>query len=455
MVVPEPARAPTEQAAAPSSDVLPPEAPSAPSALGSQEPFKATAPALSTPTSSPQAASAAPAPPQAQVVSMGPKGLTVQSDDARFSFNLRFPFMFDAKATLNNDLPKGGDAFFPRFFGPIFTVTLYKAVTGKLIVGFMDQSVTVVNAWMDIAAHPLLHLKLGKFLYPISLERQVLPLRIAMLEHGIASSLLPASEFGAQLWGASADKLFEYQLTFGNGTPTNARTEIDLDDAKEGIARVYLRPFARTAIAGLNNLGFGIGATYGRRDEQPVNTTIRTLGARPFFVTNAPDATAGTVLADGDVVRLVPQVGYTGGPFSVFAEYIRTSEELTRGSAKDTLTHQSAQALATLVLTGENAVLLDILSPQRPFDLSAGQFGALELVARGEYIEFDADTFPTYANPARSAQSAWAVGGGFNWVPTEIIRVMVNYEHTEFGAAKGAKKQRAENLLGLRVQALF
>ncbi|MET0340363.1 MAG: hypothetical protein ABW252_05145 [Polyangiales bacterium] len=427
-------------------------------------PSKPTAPALTTaPPASPQAASSVPAPPATQLVSMGPKGLTVQSPDAKFSFNLRFPFMFDAKATLNDAQPKGGDAMFPRFFGPIFTVSLYKIVTGKLIVGFSDATapaVNVVTAWADIGPLPLLHLRVGKLLYPISLERQTLPLRIVLLEHGIASGLLPLTEFGAQLWGTSENKVFEYQLTLGNGTPTGARSETDLDDGKDGIGRVYVRPFAATQNAGLKGLGIGFGGSYGRRQGSPtvpLTGTLRTLGGRPYFATNSDPANpaTGTVFAKGNVVRLVPQLAYTGGPVSFYGEYIRLTEQLNKGSERRTLTHQSAHGVLAVVLTGEDAVLLDIVSPKRPFSLSRGQFGAFELAAHAEYVKFDEDTFPTFANPARSAESASAYGGGVNWIVNDLIRVMVDYEHTAFTAPAGAKKLKAENLLGARVQALF
>lgn len=181
----------------------------------------------------------------APAVSFGPKGLDVQSGDGSFVFNIRFPFMFDAKATPSDGQPSVGSAFYPRFFGPILSTKIYQSVTGKLIVGFQDRSVTVVNAWLDVAAHQWLHIRVGKMLYPISLERQTLPLRIVFLEHGIASSLLGVSEFGLQLWGAAPDKLFEYQLAFGNGAPANQHYETDLDSGKDVIGRVFSRPFAR------------------------------------------------------------------------------------------------------------------------------------------------------------------------------------------------------------------
>ena len=427
---------------------------------------KGTVPGLtSAPPTSPQAAGAAPALPLSERVSVGPKGFTAQSDDGRFAFNVRMPFMFDAKATLHNAQPKGGDAFFPRFFGPIFTISIFKVVTGKLIVGFQDKSVTVVNAWTDIVTHPLLHLRLGKVLTPISLERQALPLRAVMLEHGIASQLLPVSEFGAQVWGASDNKVFEYQAMFTNGAPSNQHYETDLDNSKDGILRAYTRPFASTQIEALRGLGLGFGASYGRHHGAPtapgaatttLTDTSKTLGGRTFFSTlvNASDP-AGTVFADGKVVRLVPQLGYLAGPLSFYAEYIRLTERLRKGAVTDTLTHQSYHAVAALVVTGEKAVMLDIVQPKRPFNLKARHFGALELTAHAERIDYDKHTFPTFANPARSALHATAIGAGFNWIPTEIIRVMVNFEHTQFGAVQGASKLRQEELVGARFQALY
>lgn len=475
VVAQEPPPTPSSAVAEPTAPAAPAQEPQSPPAAASVEPVpaaspvgpsnhldRATAPSLTiAPPHAPQAATAAPPGPPAQIVSMSARGLTVQSEDAHYAFNIRFPFMFDFKSTLNNSQPANGDAFYPRFFGPIFTVTLHKAVTGKLIVGFQNRSVGVVNAWFDVAAHPLLHLRLGKFLYPISLERQTLPLRIVMLEHGIASTLLPVSEFGAQLWGALPDKLFEYQLTFGNGAYANQHYEVDLDKGKDLIGRLYLRPFARTDIAALKGFGIGFGASWGKHRNQSGTTLTgapATLGGRTFFNTlvsqNANDPST-TVFSAGPVVRLVPQLSYTAGPVSLYAEYIRVSERLKKGAARDTFTHQSAHAVLAAVVTGENAVLLDWPAPKRPFDWSAGQFGALELVANVEGLQYDEDVFPEYANPARSAQKALAYGGGFNWYPTEIIRVMVNYEHTEFGAVKGVKKLRAEELLAVRVQALF
>jgi phosphate-selective porin len=423
------------------------------------EPKSATPASAGSPPAAALAASQPAATAAPPVVSFGPKGFNVQSEDGRFAFNIRFPFMFDAKATPSDDQPSSGDAFYPRFFGPILSTTIYQSVTGKLIVGFQDRSVTVVNAWLDVAAHPWLHVRVGKMLYAISLERQTLPLRIVFLEHGIASSLLGVSEFGAQLWGAAADRAFEYQLTFGNGAPANQHYETDLDNGKDAIGRVFLRPFARAGVPALAGFGLGFGGSYGVHRgaaTTPLTGVSRTLGGRTFFATRADamDPSATTV-ADGRVVRLVPQAAYVGGPVSVYTEYIRAIERLRNGSNRESVTNQSFHVVGSVVLTGEDAVLLDIVSPRKPLDVSAGQLGAFEVVGRFETIAFDSELFPTLADPAVSARSATALGGGLNWVPTDTVRLMIDYEHTRFRAAQEAPRLRAENLLGLRLQALF
>jgi phosphate-selective porin OprO/OprP len=429
------------------------------------------------PPAAPQATTAALPPPPSpppppSIASFGPKGLNVATADGNFVFNLRFPFMFDYKASIGNNLPRAGDAFYPRFFGPIFTVNIYKAVTGKLIVGFQDRQVTVVNAWMDVAAHHWAHLKVGKVLYPISLERQTLPLRIVFLEHGFASQLLPISEFGVQIWGGTEDKLFEYQLTFGNGAPANQHYETDFDRGKDIVGRVYARPFLRTGIPALAGFGLGVGASWGQHDgtaATPLTGVARSAANRTFLSTrsaslpNGAADPAGTVIANGDVVRIVPQLNYTVGPVSLYAEYIRTRERLSLGSTARTITNQSAHAVLAVALTGEKETLLDIISPKRPLSFSQGGFGAFELVARFETIHFDKGLFPTFVNPAAPAvannaavaQSANAIGAGFNWIPVDIVRLMANYEVTLFNAPAGGVKHRNEHFLGARLQALF
>jgi phosphate-selective porin OprO/OprP len=404
-------------------------------------------------------AAPAPAPAPIGIVTLGPKGFNAQTEDGRFAFNIRFPFMFDAKATISEELPLNGDAFYPRFFGPIISGTLFKNVTGRLIVGFQDRSVTVVNAWMDLAVTSWLHLRVGKVLSPLSLERATLPLRITLLEHGLASSLLPISEFGVSLWGASDDKLIEYTAMLSNGAAANIHYEVDQDPGKDILGRVFVKPFVRTGIPGLAGFGLGIGASYGVHKgsaANPLTGNARTLGGRVFFSTiaNAMEPEA-TVFADGKVIRIVPQAAYVAGPLALYGEYLRTTERLRAGNRTADITNSSYHAVAAVVLTGENAVLLDVLSPKRPFNWDEGHYGAFELVARAEHIDYDKDLFPRFANPVAAAKSATAFGGGFNWIPTDAVRLMVNYEYTQFTAAQGATKLRHEHLLGLRLQALF
>lgn len=398
-----------------------------------------------------------PAPPS--VATIGPKGLTVQSDDGRFAFNFRLPIMLDTKLSFADEPRIADSAFLPRFFGPILSSTMYDVVNGKLIVGFADKNVNVLNAWIEVKADAWLRLRVGKFTYPIALERQLLALRIVFMEQGIASALLPLYELGAQLWGGPADKLLEYQLTVGNGLAPNQNQEGEVDQNKDVIGRVYARPFVRSGFTPLAGLGFGIGASWGVHEgsaTSPLTGTVKTLGGRTFYAprgsSSDPDA---TVVADGSVARLVPQASYVLGPLSIYSEYIRARERLRVGAMARRLTHESFHAVAALVLTGERAVLLDLVVPQQPFDLSAGHIGAVELIGRYESVRFDEQTFPAFADPTVSARAARALGTGLNWLPTELLRVSVNYEHTSFRSAAGARRLPSEDVLAMRLQACF
>ncbi len=91
-----------------------------------------------------------------------------------------------------------------------------------------------------------------------------------------------------------------------------------------------------------------------------------------------------------------------------------------------------------------------------PFEPSKGTWGALELAARYNALLLDEDSFPTYANPNRSARKARAWGAVANWHWSRNIKLSLAFEQTHYegGAASGADRN-TENTLFQRVQAAF
>jgi phosphate-selective porin OprO/OprP len=95
------------------------------------------------------------------------------------------------------------------------------------------------------------------------------------------------------------------------------------------------------------------------------------------------------------------------------------------------------------------------VSPSKPFDLSAGTFGALEVVARYSDLMVDEDAFPAFANPAVAARRAQGVGVGLNWYLNRAFKVALDYERTKFRGGAATGNREPENALLLRFQIAF
>src|SRR5213075_1254114 len=83
------------------------------------------------------------------------------------------------------------------------------------------------------------------------------------------------------------------------------------------------------------------------------------------------------IAAAGRVERIAPHLTWGAGPFALYADAVWTREHI----AGVTVDARAASAIATVVVTGETADPLGFVIPARPFDLAAGQIGAIALVA--------------------------------------------------------------------------
>jgi phosphate-selective porin OprO and OprP len=108
----------------------------------------------------------------------------------------------------------------------------------------------------------------------------------------------------------------------------------------------------------------------------------------------------------------------------------------------------------------------------KPFN--KGGWGALQLISRFDYLNLDdpdlitapTNTFATGVNTLASLTSRQARGGtqtgyqlGLTWIPTDYVRFMVNYIHTEvkggpFAAAAAPTSLLPINERGYRTDAV-
>ena len=85
-----------------------------------------------------------------------------------------------------------------------------------------------------------------------------------------------------------------------------------------------------------------------------------------------------------------------------------------------------------------------------------GAWGAVELKGRVHALELDEATFPTFADPARSVTDARAWAVGVNWHLNQNVKLVVDYERTDFdrGAPAGADRHVEQGIL-TRLQLAF
>ena len=95
-------------------------------------------------------------------------------------------------------------------------------------------------------------------------------------------------------------------------------------------------------------------------------------------------------------------------------------------------------------------------APEVVVEVTSDPFRAVEIAARYGEIRIDPNTFPTFANPDAAAQRARSGGVGLNWHFARNVKLVVDYERTNFsgGAAAGANR-RAENFFVTRLQTAF
>ena len=108
------------------------------------------------------------------------------------------------------------------------------------------------------------------------------------------------------------------------------------------------------------------------------------------------------------------------------------------------------------------------IMPAHPFSLKDGGLGAIELAGRVSYIDLNSSYDPTIA---LASQSGAIDGGrqtgytlGLNWYPNDLLRFMLDYNHTVFdrangtaitGAALGVPVGDTFDALSLRAQIVF
>jgi phosphate-selective porin OprO and OprP len=437
------------------------------------------------PVTEQQAASATVSNPQ---IFAGPGGFSFQSADGANQIRFHGEFDFDGRFYDDNLTPDGSrSTWLLRRARPIVEGTFANIFDFRFNPDFAGGKTVIQDAFVAARFNPLFVVTAGKFKEPFGLERLQLSPNNEFIELGLPSDLVPNRDLGLQVSGtwAFTSGTLTYQVGYFDGvvdgvsTDSNSTPDIDNNDKKDLVARVFTQPFLTSGLPGLKGLGAGIAASYVNEVGSVTNTllpTYKTETQRSFFSYYAPTTSTGAAspngtIANGERLRISPQAFYYFKSFGLLSEYVDETQDVSRtlGSGAKALTRRAAlkpdswQLMATYLVTGDDATFGTVV-PKRPFAIGEPGWGAVELAARVSELSLDSATFTDvkgvvdswFADPDAQASKAVAWTLGVNWYLTQNVEWVLNYTTTRFdGGAKDGTDRADERAFFTRFQVAF
>ncbi|HYE05748.1 MAG TPA: porin [Planctomycetota bacterium] len=375
------------------------------------------------------------------------KGFSWASADKGFSLKIGAYVQTDGRFYLDDDnaTPLLADKFLVRRARVVVSGGLGPWIDYRIMPDFAASTI-LQDAYANAKLAPAAQIQVGLQKAPVGLERLRSGAALTFLERGYPTSLAPNRDVGVQLHG-DVGTFGRYEVGVFNGTPDGASVATDVNDDKDGAARLWFTPFAAGDIDLLRGLGFGVGGTLGfANGATPSHTSI---GQAVIFTYRA-----GTT-AEGRHTRVHPQLFWSGGPFSLLAEYALSQQEIEVVGADEEVEIDAYQVQASWVLTGEEPTWRGV-KPKRPFAVGGDGWGAFELAARVTGIDFG-DAHDLALAAATAVREATTYGVALNWHLTGNLKWQIDYEHTEFdgGGALGEPDRDTEQALSTRVQFSF
>ncbi len=386
------------------------------------------------------------------VVKASQDGFGFQSQDQNFTIKFHGLVQADGRYYANDNTSSGSNTYLLRRLRPYIEGTVYKYFDYRLTPDFGQNATVLQDAYVDFKYWSQASLKAGKFKSPIGIERLQSDPNTMFIETALSTNLIPNRDIGIDLHGELFDGVVNYEAGVFNGAPDGANGDAnDAHDDKEGAGRIFIKPFKNTTYDALNDLGIGLGGSYGSA-HGTTNTvpTYKSDGQQSIF-TYTP--ASGTVFAHGPRYRLAPQASYYYGPFGFLSEWVLSSEQLNNGTKTARINNRGWQIAGSYVLTGENNSYNGI-TPRNVFDPRHNTWGAFELATRFSSLVIDKDVFPNFSNPLTQISGAKAWGLGLNWYLNKNIKIMTDFLQTFYdgGGSVANSDRKNENAILTRVQ---
>lgn len=338
----------------------------------------------------------------------------VQADDRMFSANSK-----------GEEL----DTFLFRRMRPLFEGALFDNVDFRFMPDFGQNNPQVQEAYLELKTLPFAKFRVGKFKEPIGLEVLQSDRNLKFPERSMASDLVPLRYIGAQLSGSILKNSISYAGGYFDGSSDGSNGVFtQWAQGNEGVGRIFLQPFAATGVNAVHQFGLGVAGSSG--SQHGTIAGLKTVGQTTFFQYSS------NVVAGGQHNRIAPQAYYYAGPFGLMGEYALSSQAVLNKGVIGKLTNQAWQAQGSIVLTGEKNSY-GAIRPRNSYEPNRGfrHFGAVELAGRFAQLAIDGRAFSGFAKSTTAAQQAKEVGIGVNWYLNQYVKLVTDYEHTNFRMA--------------------
>jgi len=414
-------------------------------------------------------------------ISAGPNGFSFGSADSNFVVAIHGVIQVDSRTFQNDDKVPGNDSILLRRARPILSGTVYRDFDFLFVPDFGNgtpgasssaSTPSIYDAYVNYRYSPAFQIQAGKFKAPVGLEYLQSDNYTLFNERSLVTDLVPGRDLGFELHGDIEGGVLSYAAGIFNGVgDARNSSNTSFQDNREFNGRLFLLPFKQTDFKPLQNLGFGVGGSWGQASiTNTLGLPSSTGGANSsagYFTDGQQQFFAYTngVMAASTHWRLSPQGYYYYGPLSLMGEYALSDQDVRNGSHSASLHNTAWEVNGGWVLTGEDASFNGV-TPAHPFSPHNGQWGAVQVVGRYAELNIDNGAFPYFANPAASASEArsWAVG--LNWYLNRNIRVNASYSRTDFdgggkatgsaaNSAPGSVTGHAEEVFFTRVQIAF
>ena len=383
----------------------------------------------------------------------------VGSTDGANFVRFRGTLFADSRVYGGDSAPETADTFLLRSVRPTIEGTFGNIYDFRFTPDFGQGKSIIVDAFAAARFNPGLVVTAGKFKPSVGLERLQTEADLRFMERGLPTSLVPNRDIGVQLSGDFGGGTFSYQVgyfngvTDGNSSDSLPTPDVESDTGGDYAARVFFQPFVNSDNFSLRGFGIGIGSTWQDIPGSAANTylsTYKSPGQLNVFAYRANTATGVTpnnaTFANGERLRLAPQVYYYRGQFGFLGEYTQVQQDVSRtvgGTTRsDTLTNKAWQTQFSWFITGEEEAYRGF-TPGSTWQPGKPGFGAIELAVRYHELDVDDDAFTgganSFANPLTAISKESAYGIGINWYPWNTVKFSLDYERTRFdgGAAVG------------------